>query len=81
MVLRPGPFVFPLEPVNIVSCVVSTVFDAAVLAINGLGGSQEAIVDLILEEQSDVLMQARLIVFDLDDIIGVLPGGYPMLRH
>ncbi len=34
------------------------VFDAAVLAINGLEGFQEAIVDLILEEQSDVLTQA-----------------------
>ena len=68
--VNPRPVVFPREPADLVGGEIPPGFDAAMLPINGFAGVEGAI-GRLLEEQGDVLMEVFLIVFDLDDIIGL----------
>ena len=64
------PLVFFRKPADIVGGEIPPGFDAAMLPINGFE-SVEGAIGRLLEEQSDVLTELPLIVFDLDDIIGL----------
>jgi hypothetical protein len=64
------PLVFAGKPVDIVGCKILPGFNAAMLAISGLV-SVEGAVGRVLKKKSDVLMERRLIFFNLDDIIGL----------
>ena len=67
---KPRPLVFSREPADIVGGEIPPGFDAAMLPIHGFAGIEGAI-GRLLEEQGDVLTELSLIVFDLDDIIGL----------
>ena len=68
--VKPWPVVFSREPGDVVGGEIPPGFDAAMLPINGFEGIEGAI-GRLLKEQGDIIMEPFLIVFDLDDIIGL----------
>ena len=68
--LNTGPQVFSRKPVDIAGGNILSGFDATVVSINGFALVEGGIFG-VLEEQGDVFMEPLLVVFDLDDIIGL----------
>ena len=65
-----GPQVFSRKPVDIAGGKILSGFDTTVVSIDGFERLEGAI-GRVLEEQGDVFVEPLLVVFDLEDVIGL----------
>jgi hypothetical protein len=67
---KSGPLVFSRKPVDIANGKTLLVFDAPMIAIDGIE-RLAATNGIILKKQIDVLIEALLVFFDLNDLVGL----------
>jgi hypothetical protein len=65
-----GPQVFSRKPVDIAGGNILSGFDATMVSIDGIARVEGAIFG-VLKEQGDVFVEPLLVVFDLDDVVGL----------
>jgi hypothetical protein len=70
MVLMPAHRCFPRKPVDIAGGNILSGFDATMVSIDGIARVEGAIFG-VLKEQGDVFVEPLLVVFDLDDVVGL----------